>query len=429
MDAKDKQTATAEEPMQRPGSGWLWALLICFLVIVLDGFNTTSISFVVPKLADAWRLAPARFTPVFVATNIGAAIGFMISGPLAQRVGNRIIGLLSVVLFGGSTLATMFATDIASLSALRLIAAIGLGGALPIAITASASIIGAKHKVAASLLVTTGMSVGAVIGGVTGGPLMREFGWQAIFIVGGVLPFAMVPSFFRILPTEGKRSTAGVVAPSSNPFKVLFKDGLGVYTSLLWTFSFLIFTDVYALLFWLPTLLPSFGFAPDHASVGMAAFSVGGLSGNILMTMAVAMMTIAGKLRLKSGLAFGGMLVILSIAVLSQIAVVPSLALLLIAVIGAGLVNGIMGQTALAVSFYPTEIRATGVGWGHAVGRVGSFVGPAIGGVLLSKGWPAREIVLTAMLPAAAAILVLGALALAGRKTAQRFDSHAVAEH
>jgi AAHS family 4-hydroxybenzoate transporter-like MFS transporter len=49
--------------------------------------------------------------------------------------------------------------------------------------------------------------------------------------------------------------------------------------------------------------------------------------------------------------------------------------------------------------------------------------------VLLSKGWPAREIVLTAMLPAAAAILVLGALALAGRKTAQRFDSHAVAEH
>src|SRR5580692_6420682 len=134
MDAKDKQAATGEAPVQRPGSGWLWALVICFLVIVLDGFNTTSISFVVPKLADAWGLAPARFTPVFVATNIGAAIGFMISGPLAQRVGNRIIGLLSVVLFGGSTLATMFANDVASLSALRLIAAIGLGGALPIAI-------------------------------------------------------------------------------------------------------------------------------------------------------------------------------------------------------------------------------------------------------------------------------------------------------
>lgn len=428
MDAKDKQAVTDGDPGHKQSSGWLWALLVCFLVIVLDGFNTTSISFVVPKLAHDWGLAPARFTPVFVATNIGAAIGFMISGPLAQRFGNRLIGLASVVLFGGSTLVTMFAADVAGLSVMRLIAAIGLGGALPIAITASASIIGAKHKVAASLLVTTGMSVGAVIGGVTGGPLMSTFGWQSIFVVGGVLPFCLVPVFFRILPAESRTIANDAAVRTANPFKVLFKEGLGLYTCLLWAFSFLIFTDVYALLFWLPTLLPTFGFAPDHASVGMAAFSVGGLGGNVLMTVAVAMMTIGGQLRLKSALAFGGVLMILSIGVLSQIPVAPGIALLLIAVIGAGLVNGIMGQTALAVSFYPAEIRATGVGWGHAVGRVGSFVGPAIGGALLSIGWPAREIVLMAVLPAAAAILVLGVLALAGRRTARGFGGTAAAE-
>jgi len=429
MDAKDNQAAVGEAQGQILGSGWLWALLVCFLVIVLDGFNTTSISFVVPKLAHDWGLAPARFTPVFVATNVGAAVGFMISGPLAQRFGNRIIGLASVVLFGGSTLATMFAADIASLSTLRLIAAVGLGGALPIAITATASNIGPKHKVAASLLVTTGMSVGAVIGGVTGGALMREFGWQSIFVVGGVLPFALVPAFFRILPAEGNANAGAAALRAVNPFKVLFKEGLGVYTCLLWTFSFLIFTDVYALLFWLPTLLLTFGFTPDHASVGMAAFSVGGLGGNILMTVAVAMMTIAGKLRLKSALALGGVLVILSIGVLSRIAVPPGIALLLIAVIGAGLVNGIMGQTALAVAFYPAEIRATGVGWGQAAGRIGSFVGPAIGGALLSIGWPARAILFTAVLPATAAILTLGALALVARRTGRDFGHSAVAGH
>jgi MFS transporter, AAHS family, 4-hydroxybenzoate transporter len=428
MEAKDMQISTNEESVQRLGSGWLWALSVCFLVIVLDGFNTTSISFVVPKLAGVWGIAPARFTPVFVATNIGAAIGFMVSGPLAQRVGNRTIGILSVLLFGAGTLATVFAVNVASLAVLRLIAAIGLGGALPIAIAASADIIGAKHKVAASLLVTTGMSVGAVIGGVTGGPLMHAFGWQSIFFVGGVLPFTLVMSFFRILPAERKVSSHGP-ALSSNPFKVLFKDGLGIHTALLWTFAFLIFTDVYALLFWLPTLLPNFGFAPDHAAVGMAAFSVGGLGGNILMTVAVVLMTVAGKVRLRSALALGGVLVILSVLALSQMAVAPGVALLLIAVIGGGLVNGIMGQTALAVSLYPAEIRATGVGWGHAIGRVGSFVGPAIGGALLALGWPAREIVLTAVLPAAGAILVLGGLALVGRKTAQRFDGRSLAEH
>jgi AAHS family 4-hydroxybenzoate transporter-like MFS transporter len=405
------------------------ALLVCFLVIVLDGFNTTSISFVVPRLAHEWHLAPALFTTVFVATNIGAAIGFMISGPLAQRFGHRSVGVASVVLFAGSTLLTTYANDIASLSVMRLAAAIGLGAALPIAITAAASIIGARHKVAASLLVTTGMSVGAVTGGVAGGPLMGHFGWQSIFVTGGVLPFLLVPAFFRILSARSPVIADTAAVRVSNPLKALFENGLGAYTCLLWLFSFLIFMDVYALLFWVPTLLVDFGFSADHASVGMAAFSIGGLSGNILMTGAVAMMTLAGRLRVKSALVLGLLLVMLSITGLSQVAVAPGIVLLLIGVIGAGLVNGIMGQTALAVAFYPPEIRATGVGWGHAIGRVGSFVGPAIGGGLLSLGWPVRDIVLTSVVPAGAAILALGALSLVGRRAVQKFPDSAVAEN
>ncbi|RKE38394.1 AAHS family 4-hydroxybenzoate transporter-like MFS transporter [Paraburkholderia sp. BL23I1N1] len=429
MNAKDLKPSIENGVAATRRAGPLLALLVCFLVIVMDGFNTTSISFVVPKLAHEWHLAAALFTTVFVATNIGAAIGFMISGPLAQRFGHRYMGVASVVLFAGSTLLTSYANDIASLSVMRLAAAIGLGAALPIAITAAAGIIGAKHKVAASLLITTGMSVGAVTGGVTGGPLMSHFGWQSIFVTGGLLPFLLVPAFFRILParTPAIADTAGVRA--SNPLKALFENGLGAYTCLLWLFSFLIFMDVYALLFWVPTLLVDFGFSADHASVGMAAFSIGGLSGNVLMTGAVAMMTLAGRIKVKSALVLGLLLVILSITGLSQAAVAPGIVLLLTGVIGAGLVNGIMGQTALAVAFYPPEIRATGVGWGHAIGRVGSFVGPAIGGGLLSLGWPVRDIVLTAVVPAGAAIFALAALSLIGRRVAQKFPDRAVVEH
>lgn len=182
-------------------------------MIVFDGFNTTSISFVVPRLAIEWRQAPSFFTPVFISTNIGAALGFVIVGPLAGRFGHRAIGVASVVLFGGGTLPTAFAFDIASLSTMRLVAAIGLGAALPIAITASANLIGVRHKVAASLLVTTGMSVGAVIGGIAGGPLMRHFGWQAIFVVGGALPFVLVPLFSvfcrTLRPLIGKPRKSG----------------------------------------------------------------------------------------------------------------------------------------------------------------------------------------------------------------------------
>ena len=429
MNAKDPKPSIEGGLAKTRRAGPLLALLVCFLVIVLDGFNTTSISFVVPKLAHEWHLVPALFTTIFVATNIGAAIGFMVSGPLAQRFGHRYIGVASVVLFAGSTLLTAYANDIASLSIMRLAAAIGLGAALPIAITAAAGIIGAKHKVAASLLVTTGMSVGAVTGGVAGGPLMGHFGWQSIFVTGGVLPFLLVPAFFRILAARSPVIADAAAVRVSNPLKALFENGLGAYTCLLWLFSFLIFMDVYALLFWVPTLLVDFGFTLDHASVGMAAFSIGGLSGNILMTGAVAVMTLAGRLRVKSALVLGLLMVILSIAGLSQMTVSPSIVLLLIGVTGAGLVNGIMGQTALAVAFYPPEIRATGVGWGHAIGRVGSFVGPAIGGGLLSLGWPVRDIVLISVLPAGAAIVALAALSLVGRRTAQKLPGRAVAEN
>jgi MFS transporter, AAHS family, 4-hydroxybenzoate transporter len=417
------------------GKRHVFALFVCFLVIVLDGFNTTSISFVVPHLALDWHMQPASFTPVFVATNVGAALGFVGTGPLVQRLGYRVAGLASVLVFGGFTLVTMFASNVALLSVLRLVAAIGLGSALPIAITASANLIGQKHKVAASLLVTTGMSVGAVAGGVTGGPLMAHFGWQAIFVAGGLLPFLVVLPFFRVLAGQPGAVNAAHAKDhatdhdTAGSLKALFGNGLAAYTSLLWLFSFLIFMDVYALLFWVPTLLPSFGFPAERASAGMAAFSMGGLSGNVLMTAAVTAMALAGRVRVKFALTIGIVLVIASIAALGRAPLGEAAVLLLIGVIGAGLVNGIMGQTALAVAFYPPEMRAVGVGWGLAMGRVGSFVGPAIGGALLSLGWPARDIVLTSIVPATAAIVTLGALAIAGRGTRRFPATEALARH
>lgn len=406
------------------------ALLTCFLVILLDGFNTTSVSFVVPRLAHDWGLASARFTPVFVATNVGALIGYVVIGPLAQRIGYRAAGVASVALFGGFTFLGVFSTDTAMLSILRLIASIGLGSVLPIAITASASIMGPKHQVAASLMVTTGMSVGSVLGGITGGPLMQHLGWQSIFIAGGLLPFVLTVPFFRVLSPALCAQLAGGqggAGRAGGKLRALFRDGRAGYTLLLWLFAFLVFMDIYGLLFWIPTLLPSFGFSTAQASSGIAAFSFGGLSGNVIMTVAVTAMALAGRVRLKSALTIGVVLVITGVLVLGQAPLREPAVLLTIGVIGAGLINCIMGLTAMAVAFYPTDMRATGVGWGHAIGRIGSFIGPTISGALLAMGWPAREIVLTATLPAAAAIVTLGALGLVGRTPVREQSSEALA--
>ena len=56
--------------------------------------------------------------------------------------------------------------------------------------------------------------------------------------------------------------------------------------------------------------------------------------------------------------------------------------------IGIGMLGGQVGLNAISGTIYPTYIRSTGAGWALGVGRVGSILGPVIGGVLI--GWDNR---------------------------------------
>lgn len=408
------QTEQSNLPTGAPGKAKAvsgkWVIAICFLIVLLDGLDTTSIAFVAPLLAREWGMPPAAFTPAFISTSIGAVIGYVACGPLAERLGPRIVGVGSVVLFGLGTLLTAAAYDIVSLSALRLVSAIGLGGALPIAVAAAAQVVAPKHRETVAMLVATGLSAGGVVGGIVGGPLMQAFGWTSIFVLGGILPLAMVPAFSRVLAGSGLERATAAENDRSNSIAALFRTSLLPLTALLWLFAFFTFLAAYALTFWIPTLLVGFGFEPATAPVGAAAFGAGGLVGNLVM------MTIVSRLGMKRVLTAALLLAIICVASLSQLAIAESMVLPLIAGVGAGLITGCVGQSALAVSFYPPSLRATGVGCAAACGRLGSIVGPAVGGVMLSFGWSARDIILTAILPALLAMLILVALGLVERQ-------------
>jgi AAHS family 4-hydroxybenzoate transporter-like MFS transporter len=404
---EQRHAGVAEPGM--PGRGIpAWTLAIWFLVVLLDGLDTTSIAFVAPVLGREWALPGAAFTPAFIATSLGAVIGYVACGPLVQRFGRRSTGLASVALFGAGSLLTALAGDIVSLSLLRLVSAIGLGGALPIAIASAAGVVPPARRATAAVLAGTGFAAGSVVGGVAGGPLMTSLGWPSVFILGGVLPLALLPavaSALRSQPVKEQRTDA-------NPIAALLRDGFGIRTGLLWLFAFLVFLVSYALGFWIPTLLTEGGFTPDRAPLGAAALGMGGLVGS------VAIMSTVGRLGVERVLVLGSLLAIACIATLSQAAISPGLSLPLIAGAGAGLIGGSIGQSALAVLLYPPELRAAGIGCAAAAGRVGSIVGPGVGGAMLSLGWPAHAIVLTAVVPIAAAILALGAMSLAGRGSA-----------
>ena len=286
--------------------------------------------------ADAYRDEPWRGRGVHVLWAVGPAVRF---------TNHR---LTSVAIFGVGTLATTGVWDVMSLSVVRFVSAIGLGGAIPVAVAAATDVVVTRHKETATMLVTSGVSAGAVVGGVIGGPLTRDYGWQAIFIVGGVLPLILLPLFARMLKQNSQLlARSGGAKTNSSMVGQLFMQGLGARTGFLWLFSFLIFLLMYAMAFWVPTLLVEFGFAREQAALGAAAFGMGGLIGNIVMMSLVAIVGVKRLLALTTLLAMACVLTI------SKAEISGTFVLVMIAGLGAGLVTGGVGQSALAVSLYP----------------------------------------------------------------------------
>jgi AAHS family 4-hydroxybenzoate transporter-like MFS transporter len=398
------QTPTAAVAFERMGALQYQVVVLCFLAILFDGIDTTAIGVVVPALARSWNIAPAAFTLTFLATNLGAVVGYLACGPLAERIGRRRLIIVSVIWFGVCTLLTALAGTVTVLWILRFITALGLGGAVPTGIAHAADYAPIRYRDAMTVAVTTGLAAGAMLSGLLGASLIVNFGWQSVFLAGGILPLLLAPALWLWLPDTPAASAVAGKSPTSKPwhgFARLLARDFATRTLLVWGYSFLIFTTNYALVSWVPTLLLSFGFAPGTAPIGVAALGVGGVVGNIVL------MLLAPKFGARRVLVVVGLVAVAAIATVAWADLPRELLLLTIGAIGAGMVASSVGQAALAVAMYPSELRTSGVGCSSALGRVGSIIGPALGGLMLTLGLPAREIVLWACLPVLGAIAIL----------------------
>lgn len=381
-----------------------FTVALAFLIVLLDGLDTTAIAFVAPAMAREWGMATSAFTPAFVSTSVGAVIGYMVAGPLSIRFGLRVVGVGSTLLFGLGSLCTVAVTNLESLVILRLITAIGLGSVLPIMIALATNVMPNNLRQMIAMLVATGLAAGNVLGGLVGAPLMAKWGWESIFWVGGVLPLIFALPLLFVLPkfqSVEQRQQNSDSHVGKSVVRALFGPGLALPTFLLWSFAFLIFLNAYVLMFWVPTLLMEFGFRPEQAPLGTAALGLGGLVGNLFI------IAFTAKVDVKVLLAGMLSLAVACILVVSQINVPQAWVLPLIGGLGAGLITSCVGQSVLAVLIYPTTLRATGIGWAAALGRIGSIVGPAIGGAMLTVGSSAKSVVLITILPTLLGLSIL----------------------
>jgi AAHS family 4-hydroxybenzoate transporter-like MFS transporter len=177
---------------ERRFSPYQWfVLILCFLIVATDGFDTAAIGFVAPSLAQEWHATKAALSPVMSAALVGLAIGAFAAGPLADRIGRKKVLVGSVLVFGALSIACAFAGSVTELAVLRLLTGIGLGAAMPNATTLTSEYAPARKR---SFLVNTmfcGFTVGASAGGLVAAALIPQYGWRSVFVAGGLMPIVL----------------------------------------------------------------------------------------------------------------------------------------------------------------------------------------------------------------------------------------------
>ena len=417
---------------QPVGAFQIRLLATCAAVLFLDGFDTQAIGFVAPALAREWGVTKVALGPVFSAGLFGLMIGALLLGPLADRVGRKKIIIVSTVAFGLGALVTTLVQDVSSLIVIRFLTGLGLGGAMPNAIALTSEFNPRRRRATMVMIMFCGFSVGAALGGLLAAALIPQFGWRSVFVVGGVAPLLLAPILAVKLP-ESVRFLAltrgfdgrvaqllllvnpgAVFAPATRfvvdepklsgiPVKHHFTSGRTVPTLLLWVVFFMSLLDLYFLSNWLPTVLNDLGASLSQAAVIGSMLQIGGVVGT------VALGSVIDRFSFRA-LALVYFAAVFAVGAIGQLG--HSAVFVTVAIFAAGfcIIGGQIAANALAAGYYPTSVRATGVGWALGIGRVGAIVGPLIGGALLDMKWSAGEVFL--MAAAAALCAALAAFSL-----------------
>ncbi len=402
---------------QRPGRILARLVFVCWLVTFFDGFDTNAIAFAAPYLAKAYSFDKAQLTWVFAAGGVGTLLGSFVFGPLGDHIGRRRAVIAATLSFGILTLLLALSDRYWELLALRALNGVALGGALPLIWALGVEYVPTRYRATAMTLIMLGYGIGVSAAGPVSVALVPHFGWQAIFVFGGLasllataLLCALLPESLRFLAATGANPTrvaqvvrwvdpsrslplgARYVLAGAQPTErrswlplALFS-GQGRWTTPLLWLSY-ISSSMIAFFFttWGPIVFEELGLERSSAA------------------WAVSLNSLAGAIGALSLMRFTDRLGVISIALMPAISV-PAFLLIglapvspLTAVVMMGLLYVFIGGSHYGIisiggTFYPTRQRALGSGWMSGIGKLGSILAPFLGGVLLSSGMPVQRV-------------------------------------
>jgi AAHS family 3-hydroxyphenylpropionic acid transporter len=354
----------------------------CVLAALCEGFDLQAAGVAAGGIVAEFRPSPDQMGTFFSASTLGLFLGALLGGRLSDRFGRKGLLIAAVTMFGLFSVATACAWNMHSLIAGRLFTGFGLGGALPVLVALVNERSPAHRRRANVALAYSAMPLGGAIVSLLS-MLSAAAHWRTIFMVGGVVPLLLVPLMQMTL-----RDSARAAAPTAatGGAQSIFGGGRAPATLFVWISCFFGLLILYLLLSWLPTLLVESGFSKTQAAGAQISFNIGGALASLILGQ-----LLESRWRIASLVVTTVAAPLLVFWLSNAPADIAWVAFIAFALGGAIIATqGYLYATAALV--YPMAIRGVGLGATVAVGRIGSIVGPKLGGTLKSAGHSSAQL-------------------------------------
>jgi AAHS family 4-hydroxybenzoate transporter-like MFS transporter len=412
-------------------SRFQWTVFgLCFLIVLADGFDTAAIGFIAPSLLREWGIAKSQLGPVLSAALFGLAVGALASGPLADRLGRKKVLVAAVALFGAACLCSAFSATLAQLTILRFLTGLGLGAAMPNAVTLTSEFCPARLRALLTNAMFCGFPLGAACGGFLAAWLIPQYGWRSVLVVGAVVPLVLTAAMAVALPESVRwlvarrqpieriratlvrisadvaRATAFTLSESRPPAggrvgaALVLSPGYAVGSVMLWIAYFMGLVIFYALINWMPILFKDAGVEARTATLVAALFPLGGCG-------AILFGWLMDRFNGNRIIALGYLLTAAFVYAIGQTAGNIGGLVVLVFVAGTFMNTAQSSLPALAAAFYPTEGRATGVSWMLGFGRFGGIAGSMLVAALSSRAYSFADIFAVVAIPGVIAAVAL----------------------
>lgn len=351
------------------GLGWMF-----------DAMDVGMLSFIIAALKIDWDLTPQQMGWIGSVNSIGMAIGALLFGIWADRIGRKKIFIITLLIFSIASGLSALTTTLSVFLIFRFFIGMGLGGELPVASTLVSEIVPAKDRGRIIVLLESFWAFGWLLASLISYFIIPSFGWRMALII------SALPAFYALY-LRLKLPDSPAFSAKKTEKRTIFQNMKEVWskeyarsTLVLWVLWFTVVFSYYGMFLWLPSVMVMKGFSMIQSFEYVLIMTLAQLPGYYS----------AAWLIERMGRKFVLVTYLLGTAASALVfGAAESTAILIVSGILLSFFNlGAWGALyAYSPEQYPAVIRGTGSGMSAAIGRVGGILGPLLVGSLVSAGY------------------------------------------